>query len=196
MIGPEFDELVKYLKKLPGITQKTAENISLYLINESEENIQKLISSIKEVNLLFQKCFYCNSITKNNSCTICIDTKREKVLMVVESNNDLNKMEKLDIYFGKYFILDIPKKITISEIKKNKIFSKLVNYAANFDELIFALSPTIEGEIITNFLIKMLQIYEDLKITQLAQGIPIGAQIEYIDPITLKQSYENRKKKI
>ncbi|MGZ9413617.1 toprim domain-containing protein [Mycoplasma sp. 480] len=189
MIGSEFNELVENLKKIPGITKKQAEKIAFYTLNLNYEELEKLLNSFKQLNQNLNKCISCNFISKNKQCDICLDEKREKKLLIIESDNELLKIEQSDFYKGKYFIFDIKNKENYQlEIEK------ILSFSSQFQEIIIALSPTIDGLKLTNLIHKNLkEKTKKIIISQIAFGIPMGASLDYMDIITIKESINNRK---
>ncbi|MGY6172266.1 toprim domain-containing protein [Candidatus Mycoplasma pogonae] len=195
MYGNEYEKLVNLLRSLPGIGKKQADKISFYIINQSNSWVADFTKSIHDLKSTLKKCEICNNLTTNSSkCEICLNSVRIDKLLVVENVADLNKFESLEFFSGKYYVLEK----SVSQILKENgqttpyEFSKLQDYSKNFKEIILALSPTLEGEILSAYLKKILAT-EQNQITQLAHGIPLGAQVEYIDPLTLKQALNNRK---
>ncbi|UVD81769.1 toprim domain-containing protein [Mycoplasma iguanae] len=194
MYSPEFDELIQMLRKLPGIGKKQSEKIAFYIINSKTQDILDFFNLVRELQLNLQKCTYCHNLNLNKVCEICLNPHRNSKLMIIESANDLEKFEKLDIFDGKYYILDKDFiKSYIENPADESVFEKLKKYAQKFPEIIISLSPTLEGQIITNYLKKIISSDKN-EVTQLAHGIPLGSQVEYIDQFTLKEALINRKK--
>lgn len=193
MYGPQFEHLVHLLRQLPGVGKKQSEKIAFYILNLETTQLNQMLEVMRNLNVNFNRCSYCKNITQNPVCIICLDPKRNKKLMIVESVAELNKFEDIEVFEGKYFILEKDLATLIKNELNKEAFSELAEYAQKFPEIILALSPTFEGEIISNFLTKILKNSKN-QITKLANGIPVGAQVEYIDPFTLKQALINRKK--
>ncbi|MBN3534589.1 toprim domain-containing protein [Mycoplasma procyoni] len=188
MFGPEFDELIENLKKIPSVTKKQSEKIAFYILNLDHEQLQKLTDSIKSVNQNLNQCVTCNFITKNKQCYICLDLNRRKNLLIVETNNDIIKLEKHNLFDGKYYIFDYKDKENLE-----KTTNKLLSVVDDFKEVIISLSPTIEGMTFSNYLEKLLADKTNLKVSRIAYGIPIGATIDYMDENTIMESLKNRK---
>lgn len=190
MFGPEFEELIINLKKLPGVGKKQADKIAFYLLNLDYESLQQLQTSITQVNQKLNKCQKCNFITKNNICDVCLDVNRAKKILILESSSDMMKFEKNKLFNGRYFIFD---SLTLSSDKnKEKAINHLIDQLPFYNEVIISLSPTLEGMVFSNLLIKKLENYK-IKVSKIAYGVPIGASIDYMDEMTLKESIENRK---
>lgn len=190
MFGEEFENLIKNLKKMPGVGKKQADKIAFYLLNLDYKNLDELLTSISEVNKQLNKCAICNFITKNNICQVCLDPQREKIILVLESSSDMIKFENNKLFNGRYFIFD-SLTLTNPETKEKEI-QKLISQLHSYKEIIISLSPNYEGIVFSNYLSQKLQKY-NIKISQIACGVPFGASIDYMDEITLKESIVNRR---
>ena len=183
-------ELTNQLNSLPGISKKAAERIAYYLINEPEVGIW-ISDAIATANSKIKHCSLCNNITEEEVCDICLDNSRRKTLIVVESPLDVFKFESTGALKAHYHVLggliNISKEIEVNDLFINTIKERSKKYK----EIILALSPTLEGIVTANYIKSMLP---NQKVTQLAQGIPLGAAMEYVDELTLKAAVENRRK--
>ncbi|UWV82316.1 toprim domain-containing protein [Mycoplasmopsis cynos] len=146
---------------------------------------------MKENTTFCQMCT--NPIFNDEECEICTDDSRENKLLVVESLQILNKIEKANFFKGKYFVFGKKLKSDYLIEKEIDLINKLSEYAKGFDEVILGISPNFDGEIIKYVLRKYLK-NNAKKISELAIGLPIGSSVDYIDEITLKQSLINRTK--
>ena len=186
-----LEELIKTLNSLPGISKKIAQRVAMFLVLESDSStsieLQKILD-LTSKNL--RKCIKCNHITDLEICSICSDKSRKKTLIVVETSDDVFKFEDKIEFKPKYHVLggliNIAKNIEFDELW----VENLVERAKEFDEIIIALSATLEGVVTTKLIKKILY---NFNVTELAQGIPLGAAMEYIDELTLKIAIENRK---
>ncbi|WGI36318.1 toprim domain-containing protein [Mesomycoplasma lagogenitalium] len=188
MFGPEFEKLIESLKKIPGITKKQSEKVAFYILNLDYQTLNELINSMKTVNQNLNKCITCNFITKNIQCDICLDVSRTKKLLLIESNNDVIKMENNKIFDGKYFIFDYKNREELNQNLEN-----LLKRIQEFSEIIISFSPTMEGLTFTNYLAKILLEKTNKKISKISFGIPIGSSIDYMDEFSIKESIDNRK---
>lgn len=184
-----------FLKQKLKISKKQAEKIIDFIISSNEEDFKSLISNFNNLKQKIKKCKVCNNISDNNLCEICSDEDRDKVLLIVENQKALDKFENSKFYYGKYFIINekFILKNDFSDEELLKEVSKIVEYAAFFEETIIALSPTLQGEIITYHIKKTLD-EAQIQNSQIAIGIPLGASVNFVDDITLKQSIINRTK--
>ena len=195
MYPKSLKDLIESFKLLPGIGEKTAERMALYTLNMENEEAMFLSESIKAAKESLHKCSVCNNITDQEICNICQDKLRDSdKLCIIEDVKNLYMLEKSAVYNGYYYILDNlispldginPEDIGIEKMLK-LIKDK------NFREIIIAVKPSIEGET-TSLYIKRILEDMDLKITRLASGIPIGADIEYIDSLTLERAMKDRR---
>ncbi len=186
--------LIECFKKLPGIGERTAERLALSIIKMDDDVVSLFSKSLKDVKTKIRRCECCNNLSEDNLCEICKDKSRNKSLLcVVDDPKNVILFEKLNIFDGYYHVLDglispidgiNPEDINIdsliNHVKKN-----------NIEELILALKPSIEGETTSLYISKLLD-DSKIKITKIAHGIPIGADIDYVDSLTLEMALENR----
>lgn len=195
MYPNSLQQLIDSFKSLPGIGEKTAERLAFSVMNMDEEIVSQFSDSIINVKKNVHKCPICNGYTDKEICAICSDKSREKdVLCVVEDPKSIFLFEKLGMFNGKYHVLNgliSPLEgINPEDIELEKLVDRVKK--ESFKEIILAFKPSIEGET-TSLYIK--RIFEDmnLSITKIASGIPIGADMEYIDAMTLERALLDRK---
>ncbi len=194
MYPKTITNLIECFKKFPGIGEKTAERLALSML-DMDDNVLNLFSkSLKDVKTKIKRCSICNNLSEEENCEICRDKNRnKKIICVVEEPKNVILFEKINIFDGYYHVLDglispidgiNPEDINISNliarVKENKI-----------EELILALKPSIEGETTSLYISKILE-KENVKITKIAYGIPMGADMDYVDSLTLELALENR----
>ena len=191
----ELNELINYLKKIPGVGDKTAERYSLSLLKFENNDLIELGNIIKNLKKNLKKCNICGHITNDDICDICKDNNRKNnIICVVEDYKSVFMFEKTNIFNGKYHILgglispidginpdDLNIKSLIDRCKK-----------IENGEVIFALRPTIEGNTTTLYLKKVLE-NTKVKTSRLSYGIPVGAEIDYLDVLTLEKALDDRK---
>lgn len=196
MIYPEsLEKLINYYKKLPGIGEKNAERLALATLNFKEEDLDKFSESLKNIKKI-HKCSICGHLTENEICNICSDPSRNKNLIcVIEDYKSVFSFEKAGNYKGVYHVLNGlispadnigPDNINLSSLVKRVEESEK-------PELILALKSTIEGETTTLYIKKIFE-KKNVLISRLSYGIPMGAEIDYLDIITLDKALEDRKK--
>ena len=195
MYPNSLKNLIESFKMLPGIGEKTAERMAFFVLNMDEENIDFFSESLKNAYTGLHKCPKCNNITDLEECNICSAENRDlKQLCIVDDVRTLYMFEKSNIYKGLYYVIDnliSP----ISGINPEDIgLEKLLKFidSNNFDEVIIAIKSNIEGET-TSLYIRRILDGIGLKITRLASGIPLGADMEYIDSLTLEKAMIDRR---
>ena len=197
MIYPELlQKLINYYKKLPGIGEKSAERMALATIEMPNKDIEEFASSMVNAKNKLQNCKICGQLTENEICDICSNPNRDKNLIcVIEDYKSVFSFEKVGNYRGVYHVLGGlispmdsigPEDINISSLVKR--VDELEN-----PELILALKSSIEGETTTLYIKKIFE-KKNVTISRLSYGIPIGAEIDYLDIITLDKALEDRKK--
>ena len=194
----EFDQLVKSLKALPGISQKQAEKICNFLINQSDEEVYGLIDSIQKLRSTLHFCKYCQNITYDEICDICSNELREQnKLCIVSFSEDVQKIEDTNTYSGLYFVLHeeiIVNKVTGLNKKTTKKLFDLLN-KRKFNEIILATNWTPNGEATAFFLKKVInELSPNANIYRLAVGLPINSALNYADNETLSQAIKNKTK--
>lgn len=195
MIYPKaLEEVIEYYKKLPGIGEKTAERLALASMEIDDDYTEKMLNNLKKVKEL-KKCAICGHISEEDKCTICSDDGRNKNLIcVIEDYKSVFAFEKAGNFKGVYHVLGgliSP----VDDITPDDInISSLIKRTESLDnpELIIALKSTIEGETTTLYIKKIFE-KKNVKISRLSYGIPIGADIDYLDFMTLDRALSDRK---
>lgn len=187
-------KLIDSLRKLPGIGVKTAERLAYQILEMKEEYIDYFIESMSNVKTRIGKCPICGSYMEDNSCPFCDDPERDLSTLVVVSNfKDALAFEKTKKYYGLYHVLNgslSPSKgIGIKDINIPSLFDRIEK--GSFKEIILATDPNLEGETTALYLSKLLEKY-DVSVTRLAYGLPMGAQLDYADELTLIRALEGR----
>ena len=195
MYPETIKNLIESFKFLPGIGEKTAERLAFATLELDEEQIEMFSSSLSLAYKNIHNCPICNVLTDKDKCSICEDfTRNLKILCVVEESKTVFLFEKLGIFSGKYHVLNgliSPLDgINPEDIGLNKLLDRI--NLEQYDEIIFAFKPSIEGETTALYIKKILEGL-NVKITRLASGVPIGADIEYVDSLTLERALNDRK---
>ena len=190
-----IQNLIECFKKFPGVGEKSAERMALSVLEIDKETIDLFAKSLKDSKTKIRRCEKCNNLSEDDKCEICKDNGRNKeFLCVVEEPKFVNLFEKLNIFDGYYHVLDglispidgiNPEDINIStlidRVKKDKV-----------KEIILALKPSVEGETTALYISKILE-GTGVKISKIAHGVPMGAEIDYVDSLTLEMALENRR---
>tara|TARA_B100000945_G_C20300670_1_gene557894 strand:+ start:395 stop:994 length:600 start_codon:yes stop_codon:yes gene_type:complete len=192
---PEIDEIIKLISKLPGLGPKSAKRIFLKLISNREELIKPMAKTLAEVYKNISRCKICGSLKSNsNGCNNCENNKNKyDKICVVENIADQWSIENSSIYKGYFHILGG----TVSSLNNQKKEDLLINSLVerikkeNIEEVIIATSATVEGQT-TAFYIQEALKKTNVKISKLAQGLPVGGEIENLDDGTLISAFKNR----
>ena len=200
MSGFEFTSpvtrLIDELKKIPGIGRKSAQRISFYLLKASKESTAALANAIIEAKEKTFFCSICNNITTIDPCEICTGANREKEkICVVEEPFNIYSIERTELYKGMYHVLhgnlSPIRGIGPDELKISSLLLRL--NSGLIHEVILSTSPTTEGNATAHFLSELIKRqYSTVRITRLALGIPIGADIDYVDSVTIAKAMEGR----
>ncbi len=197
MIYPSLlQKLIDFYKKMPGVGDKSAERMALATLDLPENEIKEFAKNIVDSKIKLKNCQICGNLTENDICDICSNPNRDKKLIcVIEDYKSVFSFEKVGNYKGVYHVLNGlispmdsvgPEDINISSLVKR------VDSLKN-PELILALKSSIEGETTTLYIKKIFE-DKDVTISRLSYGIPMGAEIDYLDIITLDKALEDRKK--
>lgn len=195
MIYPKaLEEVIEYYKKLPGIGEKTAERLALASMDIDDDYTDKMLINLKKIKEL-KKCSICGHISEDDKCAICSDEDRnQNLICVIEDYKSVFAFEKAGNFKGVYHVLGgliSP----VDDITPDDInLSSLVKRTESLEqpELIIALKSTIEGETTTLYIKKIFE-KKNVKISRLSYGIPIGADIDYLDFMTLDRALSDRK---
>jgi len=197
MIGTpkSLENLIKEFSKLPSIGRKTAQRLAYHVLNQSREEVVAFAQALIEVKDSVHFCTVCFNFSETDICPICADTNRtERIICVVEKPSDIPFMERSGKFLGKYHILGGllsplnrigPENLHIKEL--------LHRLEKPVDEVILALNPSVEGETTSLYLIILLKPIIP-HITRLAQGLPVGSELEFADELTLSKAFEGRVK--
>ncbi len=189
-----IQKLIELFTLLPAVGQKTAERYVFYLFKQDPEKLQEFAQAIAELKEKTVVCQNCLAIAETNPCSICADSKRNRsIICVVADTRDQLVIEATAQYNGLYHILGGVLN-TIEGIKPEQLNVKhLLNRLkkTQVKEIILALNPDLEGETTSLYLAKLLKPFK-IKITILAKGLPMGADLEYADEITLSHALKYR----
>lgn len=193
-MGTTLQRLVDALRCLPGVGPKSAQRMVFHLLGQKRKQGLHLASCLEEAMNTITHCTLCNNYTDNERCAICQDSQRDhSTVCVVEGPADLSSIEQSGSYKGSYFVLMGkispldglgPNDIALPQLK-NRLLSGPVQ------ELILALSPSIEGQTTVLFIRELLKDLS-IPISQFAHGIPCGAELEFLDPTTISNALRNR----
>jgi recombination protein RecR len=185
---------IEELSKLPGIGKKTAQRLAIFLLKSDEQQVDKLLTAIKDLKVKLRFCSRCFNLSEDELCNICKSDKRDKsVICVVEEASDVMAIEKTHEYKGLYHVLGgvlsplsgiTPELLHIKELLKRFEIEDI-------KEVILALNPDTEGETTSLYLAKMLKPL-NINVTRIARGLPIGGDLEFADDATIGRAILNR----
>jgi recombination protein RecR len=193
-LSPALDKLVTLIAKFPGLGRKSASRIALHVLNSSTEDALALAQAIQDVKEKIHLCAQCGNLTEETLCSICLDPKRDQRLVcVVESPTEIIRLEKTASYRGLYHVLGgllSPLDGVGPEVLRiNELMERLRSTSIN--EIILALSPNADGDTTSLYLIRELK-DSGVKVSRIARGVPVGAEIEHVDEVTLARALEDR----
>ncbi len=197
MANSEIDKLINEISKLPGLGRRSAQRIVLYLLKNKERSLLPLVQSLQEANQKIINCEICGNIDTISPCSLCLDVKRDRqTICVVEDLSDLWTFERIGFYRGSYHVLggslSAINGIGTDDLNITKLIQRIKKQSVK--EVILALSTTIEGQTTSHVIADKLESIEDLYVTRLAQGVPMGGEVHYLDENTLNAAFQSRKK--
>lgn len=187
-----IEKIVKIFNSLPSIGRKTAQRLTYYLLRQPDEFLENFADSLIELKNNIKLCSICFNYTEADPCPICSSSKRNReIICVVEEPNDVLAIEKTDEFRGLYHVLhgviNPLEGITQNHIKIKELLQRL----DGVNEVILAINPSVEGEVTTQYIAKLLKPLE-IKTTRIARGLPIGSDLEFADDATITKALEDR----
>jgi recombination protein RecR len=187
-------QVIRQLSKLPGIGEKTAERLAMYILRSSKSDAEQLARSIGELKDKVRLCSMCFSLSEGDLCSICSTPSRDgHILCVVEQPADMVSIEKSGSYNGRYHVLQGALSpmdgIGPDAIRIKELIARISNGV--IQEVILATGTHVEGEATASYLVGLLEKFP-VKVTRIASGVPIGGDLKYIDQVTLKRAMETR----
>ena len=189
----QINRLVEELSRLPGIGTKSAQRLAFHILNMPKDNVQGLALAITEARENVRYCKECCTLTDQEVCPICSNSKRDhKTIMVVENTRDLAAYEKTGKYGGVYHVLHgaISPMLGIGpeDIRLKELIGRL---EGDVNEVIIATNSSLEGETTAMYISKLIK-PAGIKVSRIASGVPVGGDLEYIDEVTLLRALEGR----
>lgn len=189
--------LIEELKKLPGIGGKSAQRLAFHILRASNDDASSLADAIRDVKAKLRLCSGCNNITDVDPCVYCSNaTRNQRLVCVVEEPTNIAAVEKTRHYNGVYHVLHGSLSpvhgVGPEQLRTNNLVRRIEG--GEVDEIIVATNPTVEGEataVYLSHLIKSLR--NEVKVTRIATGIPVGSDIEYADEVTMMKAMEGRR---
>ena len=190
-----LENLVEALRCLPGVGPKSAQRMAYHLLQRDRQGAQRLTDALQHALQALKHCQRCNTFTEAEICERCLSAKRDpSLLCVVETPVDLNMMEQTQAYAGLYYVLmgrvSPLDGIGPRELQLDRLLARASDGVVR--EVILATNFTNEGEVTAHYLSEMLA-SRGLKVSRIARGVPVGGELEYVDPGTLAQAMRERK---
>ncbi len=195
-MSSSLEDLVQLFSKFPGLGPRSARRVVFFLLKNKDHLIPSLSSSLMKLKNELKDCSVCGNIDIVNPCKICLDPKKiEKKICVIEEVSDLWAIEKSNSFNGKYHVLGGvlsaidgigPDELKINDLLKRSKDNKV-------EEIILATNATVEGQLTAQYIADQF-IGKEVLITRLAQGMPIGSELDYIDQGTLNTAFSLRNK--
>lgn len=193
--GHSITRLIEELASLPGIGGKSAQRIAFHIIHMPKEKVQSLAEAIVDAKEKIRYCDVCCNLTDGEVCPVCDNEKRNhKMIMVVEDPRDMAAYERTREYQGVYHVLHgAISPMTGVEPQDIKIRELLLRLQQEeVEEVILATNPNVEGEATAMYISRLLKPL-GVKVTRIANGVPVGGDLEYVDEITLSRALEGRR---
>lgn len=197
-IPKAIQSVIESFERLPGIGPKSAQRLTFYLLHVPQGQLDSFASALENLKKNTVLCSVCFTVDETDPCSICADMTRDQSLIcVVEHPLDVLALEKNGRYKGVYHVLhgriDPLNNIGPDEIYLRQLIDRIKNHESGITEVILATNPTMEGEATSMYIAKQLKVLdENLRITRIGRGLPIGADLEYADEVTLQRAMEGR----
>lgn len=191
-IPDSINRLIEQFAKFPGIGRKTARRMAFHLMNASDETAVQLAQAILDMKTKIRFCDICGGITEQETCEICLDSKRNRNLIcVVEEAADIYTFERTNSFYGLYHVLGGVLSPLDGIGPDDLNIDSLLPRINHDSEIIVATNPSVEGETTALYLAKLLN-SRGVIVTRLARGLPVGSDLEYTDDATLIRAIEGR----
>jgi recombination protein RecR len=195
MASPEIETLASALAKLPGFGPRSARRAVLYLIKKRETALAPLLRALEQVEARMTTCEICGNVDTINPCGICADQRRDaRMLCVVEDVSDLWALERSRLFPGKFHILgghlSALSGIRPEDLGIDTLISRVA--AGGIDEVVLAMNATLDGQTTAHYIAERLENFP-VRLTQLAHGLPVGGELDYLDDGTLAQALRARR---
>lgn len=189
-----LEKLIEQFRKMPSIGRKTAQRMAFHVLDLTDEEAKEFAEAIIDAHTKIHRCALCHNLTENELCPVCDSVNRDhSTVCVVEEPRDVLAIERMREFSGVYHVLHGVISPMNGVGPENLTVKSLVERAANGDikEIIMATNPTIEGDTTAMYISKLIKPF-GVKVTRLAYGIPVGADIEYADDVTLMRALAGR----
>lgn len=195
MASQEIEALTGALSRLPGLGPRSARRAVLWLIKRRETALVQLLGALTEIQHRLVECDTCGNVDTTNPCAICADPRRDqRALCVVEDVADLWALDRARLFTGRYHVLGGRLSALDGVRPEDLTIGKLIERVAagGIDEVVLAMNATLEGQTTAHYIAERLETYP-VRITQLAHGLPVGGELDYLDEGTLAQALRARR---
>jgi len=195
MASPEIEALVQALSRLPGLGPRSARRAVLHLLRKREAAMTPLLRALEAVNEKLSTCSTCGNVDTTDPCAICSDQRRDpRMLCVVEEVADLWALDRSRLFPGRYHVLggrlSALEGIRPEDLSIDKLVGRIA--AGGIDEVVLAMNATLEGQTTAHYIADRIAQYP-VRLTQLAHGLPVGGELDYLDEGTLAQALRARR---
>jgi recombination protein RecR len=195
MASPEIEALTQALSRLPGLGPRSARRAVLHLLKKRETALDPLLSALTAVSRRLATCGVCGNVDTSDPCAICADPRRDaRALCVVEEVADLWALDRSRLFPGKFHVLggrlSALEGIRPEDLRVDGLLRRVS--AGGIDEVVLAMNATLDGQTTAHYLAERLEAYP-IRITQLAHGLPVGGELDYLDEGTLAQALRARR---
>ena len=195
MAGHQIDALTQALARLPGLGPRSARRAVLHLMKKREGSLEPLLAALQSVADNLSTCSTCGNLDTRDPCAICIDPRRDdKSLCVVEEVADLWALDRSRLFPGRFHVLggrlSALEGVRPEDLAVDSLVKRLA--AGGIDEVVLAMNATLEGQTTAHYLAERLEKFP-VRLTQLAHGLPVGGELDYLDEGTLAQALRARR---
>lgn len=195
MASPEIDALTQALARLPGLGPRSARRAVLHMLKRRETALQPLVRALQAVEASLVTCGICGNIDTRDPCAICTDARRDsRLLCVVEEVADLWALDRSRLFPGRYHVLggrlSALDGVRPEDLSVDALIGRVA--AGGIDEVVLAMNATLEGQTTSHYVAERLEAFP-VRLTQLAHGLPVGGELDYLDEGTLAQALRARR---
>ena len=195
MASPEIDALTQALARLPGLGPRSARRAVLLLLKKRETALDPLLRALEAVNDRLETCTRCGNVDTTNPCAICADPRRDdRALCVVEEVADLWALDRSRLFPGRFHVLggrlSALEGVRPEDLRIDALVARIA--AGGIDEVVLAMNATLEGQTTAHYIAERIDRFP-IRLTQLAHGLPVGGELDYLDEGTLAQALRLRR---
>ena len=195
MASPEIDALTQALARLPGLGPRSARRAVLHLLKKREAAMGPLLRALEAVNAHLATCRLCGNVDTSDPCTVCTDSRRDaRLLCVVEEVADLWALDRSRLFPGRFHVLggrlSALEGVRPEDLAVDTLVGRVA--AGGIDEVVLAMNATLEGQTTAHYIADRLERFP-VRLTQLAHGLPVGGELDYLDEGTLAQALRARR---